>query len=826
MTDIIIKESDLSLKDLIGFECVAGTISEAEVDTYVVNILKDNGWNFPENIKQQKTGVQSIDSQIFSKSKKEKRGLGKGDVYIINGEKLLAIIENKDKPTPAKIASVTINEAIGYADSYYENTKCRVKYVGAFDSVNYISKIWDGSSYVDIKINGEVRNILPSKKFITFLYKSIPYFDNIVIEEDSTKNIHDCKQVLKEVIPALKKCYRIMPSIQNANKLSIDFTVSFFALKSISERYEDFFVSNNQEHLLWKNLKHGNHSQPGENIIKNVKQFIEWLFSKDLKDDNPNHPIFEYRNLFRITKQTQQSNQDIVFDFKGTLDNLTPQDRFNLSGDNKTKSMMDDRMLFIYEELSKFTNLHEAKIDIFGELYESLADKTTKKSFGQYFTGRNYIQSLISIFFHKDNSEDFEVQFRTNEGEFKTICDPACGTGGFLTETFKYISNKSKNIDVQQLAQKSFYGYDLYEDNIVRAKVNMYLAGDGVSEIEKQNSLTLTKKFNYVVTNPPYGSGEKVTNTILRTVRDKKGVISIGYVKYESSRNEVNFLLKIIDLLLPNGRGLLILPDGIFESTKLNVVREHLIRTCKIEFIISLPKFAFAPYTKEKTYAIAIKKREQPIEGEEYPDESFWMHIIDNDGYANSDKKFKTDRVDATGKWLHNELDGYTDIAGRWHESSLFKHYVANKQLEKNYYNEWGDEIKGDKCKTISLSDVLDNEFISYDTVSLDNILKELKIPVKGVKAEKLAKIMSTEGDLNEDCINYISNNNIVYDEKDECFYDMNKPISNKLYTLLPEKFLRSDYQSIDIQDFIKIEEDKLNTSIRLIKELLLKLES
>ena len=103
-----------------------------------------------------------------------------------------------------------------------------------------------------------------------------------------------------------------------------------------------------------------------------------------------------------------------------------------------------------------------------------------------------------------------------------TATDPACGTGGFLTESFKVLLNnyeKSGTLTTgarEFLSKRCFYGVDVRDENISRTRLNMFLVGDGHTHMYSDNSLnptkqngkaTLSKKYQYVITNPPYGSG-------------------------------------------------------------------------------------------------------------------------------------------------------------------------------------------------------------------------------------------------------------------------------------------------------------------------------
>lgn len=105
----------------------------------------------------------------------------------------------------------------------------------------------------------------------------------------------------------------------------------------------------------------------------------------------------------------------------------------------------------------------------------------------------------------------------------------------------------------------------------------------------------------------------------------------------------MNALIKCVQLLKPTYKALIIVPDGLLEAPSLQAMREWLLCSCKINAIISLPKFSFAPYTKEKTYVLFIQKRINHIESiEELKSEKIYAYIVDNDGHANSDKRYRT----------------------------------------------------------------------------------------------------------------------------------------------------------------------------------------
>jgi hypothetical protein len=148
------------------------------------------------------------------------------------------------------------------------------------------------------------------------------------------------------------------------------------------------------------------------------------------------------------------------------------------------------------------------------------------------------------------------------------------------------------------------------------------------------------------LTNPPVGAG---------TIKAETSVIS-------SNRTEVCFLYKAINLLKDGKKACILLPDGILENPTFTNLRKDLLEKTEIEAVISLPKFAFAPYTKEKMYALFFTKKNKEMT--KIQKESIWMYIIDNDGLANSDKRFPTKLRNNRNGWLHDEISGWVSTDG------------------------------------------------------------------------------------------------------------------------------------------------------------------
>jgi hypothetical protein len=358
----------------------------------------------------------------------------------------------------------------------------------------------------------------------------------------------------------------------------------------------------------------------------------------------------------------------------------------------------DGHFTKLFDLLDQLPPLQGADFDIFGEVYQAIGDEATKKKLGEFFTGRHIIGGVLPVLFHRAGLDKSWPVLRN-----KKLADIACGTGGFLTEMLR-LARKLHQISEKQVksfAKDAFFGYDLGHANASRARVNMYFAGDGFSDIRGGFDSVATESlkkfhpsgFDVIATNPPYGSS------------------SYG-------RTEEAFLMRTLAILKPGtGWGCIVLPTGVLENPRAAQVRFNLMNLAHVTDVISLPKHAFAPYTQQKTAIVIFQRRKKPLvsDGASWDElieacssERTSMFIVDNDGFANSDKRYSTDRVDPSGMWLHNDLSEWTDGKGLRRPSKLYDALI-NNQKPKKPVNEVGEPL-GDKFGVFSALDLKDME--------------------------------------------------------------------------------------------------------------------
>jgi type I restriction enzyme M protein len=402
-------------------------------------------------------------------------------------------------------------------------------------------------------------------------------------------------------------------------------------------------------------------------VLENTKDKtkIYWSDCLDANDEKLVANIDSY--IRRLAKDTDFK------EFKNLIDAL----RFAIIGNGQSPLVSKEDVRRIYEIVDSMRPLHGAGFDLFGAVYEMFASSKEKKEFGEYFTRRHYAHLLAKLLLRDKKFWNKDQQF--------TILDPACGTGGFLTEGFKVLKNSydrsgTFSADTKNfLEDRCFYGIDVRDDNISRTRLNMFLVGDGHTNMRRANSLKPKEypfkisEFDYVITNPPYGYG---------TIRADTSAIS-------TVRTEIAFLCRIRQLLRAGGHACVIQPDGVLENPSYTEFRRELLRTFDLTTVVSLPKFAFAPYTKEKTYALFLTRHAEKVT--KIQDEPIWMYIIDNDGLANSDKRFPTKLRNNRNGWMHDEISGWVSTEGDEMPGILEERWLKFDDL-KTDGTEWLDE--------------------------------------------------------------------------------------------------------------------------------------
>jgi len=229
---------------------------------------------------------------------------------------------------------------------------------------------------------------------------------------------------------------------------------------------------------------------------------------------------------------------------------------------------------------------------LFNDIYEKiLADLQSAGNAGEYYTPRAVTQFMV---------ETLNPQL----GE--TVLDPACGTGGFLTNTIEHLKGQVNNADDLKSLQESIHGVEKKPLPHMLALTNMMLHGiDVPTNIRHDNTLSRPLKdygpkerVDIIVTNPPFGGMEE------------DGIENNFPKKYQTRETADLFMALIMHRLKQNtGRAAVVLPDGFLfgEGVKTNLKRE-LLEEFNLHTIVRLPKGVFSPYTSISTNILFFEK--------------------------------------------------------------------------------------------------------------------------------------------------------------------------------------------------------------------------
>jgi type I restriction enzyme M protein len=232
---------------------------------------------------------------------------------------------------------------------------------------------------------------------------------------------------------------------------------------------------------------------------------------------------------------------------------------------------------------------------LIGEMYEQLLrDLQSAGNAGEFYTPRAVTQFMVDM-----------VDPQLGE----KVLDPACGTGGFLTCTIEHVRKKyvKTPADETQL-QANIFGVEKKPLPHLLCTTNILLHGiDIPANIRHDNTLarplrdyTPKDRVDVIVTNPPFGGMEE-------------DGIETNFPKVWQTRETADlFLVLIMHLLKPCGRGAIVLPDGtLFGEGVKTRIKEQLLTECNLHTIVRLPNGVFAPYTGIKTNLLFFTKGEK-----------------------------------------------------------------------------------------------------------------------------------------------------------------------------------------------------------------------
>ncbi len=400
---------------------------------------------------------------------------------------------------------------------------------------------------------------------------------------------------------------------------------------------------------LWEKLWSGGISNP----LNAIEQISYLIFMKRLEDEDTRRQqdakltgekyvsIFQNNEDCRWSVWSEYPANKIldqvnnrVFPFLKTLgekDSMYNQYMQDAQFIIRTPSVLIETVKLINE-----LRIKEQNRDTQGDIYEFLlSELTTAGKNGQFRTPRHIIKMMANL---------------TDPKFGESICDPACGTSGFLVNAYEHMlrANTSKEfiktdedgneygfkgdkLNKNQwdiLRSETFHGFDNDTVMVKIALMNLMMHGINRPNIQHMNTLSTRYSeancYDVILANPPFkGSIDESELNSQFTIKTKK--------------TEILFLELIYRLLHNGGRCAVIVPDGVvFGSSNAHVhIRKLLLESCRLDAVISMPSGVFKPYAGVSTAVLVFTKGE--------PTKSVWFYDMEADGFTLDDKRTRID---------------------------------------------------------------------------------------------------------------------------------------------------------------------------------------
>src|SRR5262245_40267568 len=399
----------------------------------------------------------------------------------------------------------------------------------------------------------------------------------------------------------------------------------------------------NQIDRVWDSFWSGGISNPLE-VIEQItyllflKRLDDLHTAEELKANRTKKPI--ERRIFPEGKDDHPRNPRSYEDYRWSrFKNFAPADMFELinehvfpflrklGGDESTYAhhMRDARFTIptpglLARVVDLLNDVPMEDRDTKGDLYEYMLGKIASAGQnGQFRTPRHIIRLMIEM---------------TAPGPKDVICDPACGTAGFLVAAGEYLREHHPEVlrDAklkEHFHHRMFHGFDFDNTMLRIGSMNMLLHGVENPDIHYRDSLAQdhageVEKYTLVLANPPFAGSldyENCAKDLLQIVKTKK--------------TELLFLALFLRLLKPGGRDAVIVPDGVlFGSSKAHKeLRRILVEDQKLDGVVSLPGGVFKPYAGVSTAVLLLTKTNSG--GTDH----VWFYDVDADGWSLDDKR-------------------------------------------------------------------------------------------------------------------------------------------------------------------------------------------
>ena len=341
----------------------------------------------------------------------------------------------------------------------------------------------------------------------------------------------------------------------------------------------------------------------------------------------------------------------------------------NMGGENFAKYMKDAVFMIpspalLASAVDMISKLEMQDLDTKGDLYEYLLSKIAQAGInGQFRTPRHIGKMMVELADIKPDD---------------IVCDPSCGTAGFLICAIMYLKDKYPDMFMNEQLKKHFnnemfYGFDFDFSMLRIASMNMMSHGLQNPHIEYQDSLSedasnLKDFCTCVIANPPF-KGSVNEDTIA------KNIIS----EVNTKKTELLFLALMIRLLKTGGRACVIVPDGVLFGTSNAhlAIRKKLIDEQQLQAVISMPSGVFKPYAGVSTAVLIFTKTNSG------GTDKVWFYDMQNDGFTLNDNRTPIEDND-----IPDIIKTYKNRFNEDNTDKKAKHFFVDvDEIRKNNYD-------------------------------------------------------------------------------------------------------------------------------------------
>ena len=292
-------------------------------------------------------------------------------------------------------------------------------------------------------------------------------------------------------------------------------------------------------------------------------------------------------DAYRWDKLVSQDGDDLELQYRHALEQLGKEEGLIGTIFKKAQNKLTDpaKLKRIVSLIANEGPWIGIGVDVKGQIYEGLLEKNAsevKSGAGQYFTPRPVIDAIVNCVMPKIG---------------ETICDPACGTGGFLLAAYDHMKTQSQDREkLRKLRHESFSGVDIVDEVVRLCAMNLYLhgIGNGGSPVKQGDALAAapSDRFDVVLTNPPFGkkSSYKVVGEDGQVSTERENYEREDF-KFTTSNKQFNFLQHIMTVMKTTGRAGVVLPDNVlFEAGRAGEgIRKRLLEQFNFHTLLRLP---------------------------------------------------------------------------------------------------------------------------------------------------------------------------------------------------------------------------------------------